>query len=489
MDNFYLEPQQQVKIYDSCDILIVGGGAAGHSAAVAAARAGAEDIVILERYGYFGGDATGDYVLMVPAMSWLDHSMVRGLQEEWFTRIEKNAPDCITGPALKDIGKRDAHLLDRWQGIHGCVNMDPKDRYIVRAPYFEPTALKLEMDAMVQELPQIRIIFHGWGTKPIMDGNEVKGVIFESKEGRQAIMAKIVIDATGDGDIFAQAGAPFETRPVSNDSEARRDNETALVWRMGGVDFQAYYRWRQAHPEAYRAFADEVNKMSGFRTMCFPAGKNDVVWWNNWLSGKSCIDLKDMRDTELSVRNSVRKVTEFCREMVPEAFRDAFIYDISPQLGCRCSRRLKGEYYYTMLDIAAYNEFDDVIAWHSTVASTVPIEIPYRTIVPQKIENLLAPGRHASADNVAITALQLIPQCIATGQAAGVASAIALKDGTTVRNVDIKKVQKILAYDQDVPLPRMDNTDQSIVEDLKACNYGRDTERNKAIRAKAGLDW
>ena len=242
MNKFYLEPQQQVKIYDSCDILIVGGGAAGHSAAVAAARAGAENIIILERYGYFGGDATGDYVLMVPAMSWLNHSMVRGLQEEWFTRIEKNAPDCITGPSLKDIGKRDAHLIDRWQGIHGCVSFDPKDRYIVRAPYFEPTALKLEMDAMIQEYPQIKIIFHGWGTKPIMDGNEIKGVIFESKAGRQAIMAKITIDATGDGDIFAQTGAPFETRPVSNDPEARRDNETALVWRMGGVDFHAYYR-------------------------------------------------------------------------------------------------------------------------------------------------------------------------------------------------------------------------------------------------------
>ena len=88
MSKTYLEPGREIPVYDECDILIVGGGSAGHSAAIAAARAGAKNIVIMERYGYMGGDVTGGYVLMVPKLSWYDKSFVRGLQEEWFTRLE-----------------------------------------------------------------------------------------------------------------------------------------------------------------------------------------------------------------------------------------------------------------------------------------------------------------------------------------------------------------------------------------------------------------
>jgi hypothetical protein len=119
----------------------------------------------------------------------------------------------------------------------------------------------------------------------------------------------------------------------------------------------------------------------------------------------------------------------------------------------------------------------------------VPIEIPYSCILPKKIDNLIAPGRHLSADSVAISALQLIPQCVGTGQAAGVAAAVAALDNTTAKTVDIKKVQTILCQEQDVPLPRQSNTDKSLVEELESVNYGRDTERAKKIRAAAGLNW
>ena len=143
----------------------------------------------------------------------------------------------------------------------------------------------------------------------------------------------------------------------------------------------------------------------------------------------------------------------------------------------------------TMKHMAANVAFDDVIAWSTTTGSSVPVEIPYGCIVPKEIDNLLAPGRHLSADPDAIGPLQLIPQCVQTGQAAGVAAAVAIKDGTTTANVDIKKVQYILSHEQDVPLPRQDNTNQAMVAEMEACNYGRDTQRNKDIRAKAGLDW
>ena len=97
-EKIYIEPSTSLKVYDECDILIVGGGSAGHSAAMAAARAGAKNIILMERYGYMGGDVTGGYVIMVPKLSWYDKSFVRGLQEEWFTRMD-SIPDAVLGPS------------------------------------------------------------------------------------------------------------------------------------------------------------------------------------------------------------------------------------------------------------------------------------------------------------------------------------------------------------------------------------------------------
>ena len=99
----YLEAASELPIYDECDVLVVGGGSAGHSAAVAAARAGCEKVILMERFGYFGGDVTGGYVLMIPALSWHSFNCVRGLQEEWFARLDKNAPDSYICPERDEV--------------------------------------------------------------------------------------------------------------------------------------------------------------------------------------------------------------------------------------------------------------------------------------------------------------------------------------------------------------------------------------------------
>jgi hypothetical protein len=344
------------------------------------------------------------------------------------------------------------------------------------------------MDAMVQEEKNIRVLLHSWGTKPIMDGDTIKGVIFESKEGRKCVMAKVVIDATGDGDIYSQAGAPCFDK---NDNDARAD-KTALVWRLGGVDYELFARWRRANPTAADSFKEELNKVAGYRTSFFPAGCNDVVWFNNWIPNMNCINIEDIKYTEFTVRNSIRAIIKFCKEAFPPAFRNAFLYDIAPQLGPRCSRRLDGEYVMTRLDTACARQFDDVVAWHSCLGMIndgVPIELPYRCILPKKIENLLCPGRHLSADEKAIDMLNLIPQCVGLGQAAGVAAAVCVQDKTTTHNVDIKRVQKILCYEQDVPLPRQENTDPELVRALEDFKYGTEMPIAKKVRAEAGLDW
>ena len=181
-------------------------------------------------------------------------------------------------------------------------------------------------------------------------------------------------------------------------------------------------------------------------------------------------------------------VLAYLKEAVPVAFRHAYLYDIAPQLGYRCSYRLKGEYVMTANDFAFAKQHDDVIAWHSTICQLNdcgPVEIPYRAILPQKIDGLLCPGRHLSADNVAIDWLNLIPQCVGTGQAAGVAAAVAVANGTTVRDVDIRRVQDILAGEQDVPLPRNEHTDPSYTEMCEEHEYGLYTDLAKeAARAR-----
>jgi len=482
MNKTYMEPGREIPVYDECDILVVGGGCAGHSAAIAAARAGAKNIVIMERYGYMGGDVTGGYVLMVPKLSWYDKSFVRGLQEEWFTRLEK-IPGAVLGPSLEQIGCTDPVLLDIWASIHGCVS-ESEPKRLVRAVYYEPNQLKIEMDKMLLEHKDaIRVQYHSMGVRPIMDGDAIRGVVFESKEGRKALFAKVVIDATGDGDIFYQTGTDYMELADSR----TRSNTTALVWRIGGVDWHQYYEWQKNNPKLRGAMAARLAEIAGFRNMPLPGSQHDWAWMNNWHANRDCSKIADQTATEINTRDTIRDVLAYLKEACPVAFRNAYLLDIAPQLGCRCSRRLQGEYIMTTDDFAFAKKHDDVIAWHSTICminDCAPVEIPYRAILPKRIDNLLCPGRHISADDVAIDWLTLIPQCIGTGQAAGVAAAVAVADDTTVRNVDIRRVQDILV-EQDVPLPRHPGVDPSYTQCCEEHEYGLYTELARKAREEA----
>ena len=473
MSERYLESANDLPVYDSCDILIVGAGSAGHSAAVGAARANPNArIILMERYGYFGGDVTGGYVLWVPPLNWRQHSVVKGIQEEWFSRLNKSAPHAVIGPPLKEIGKDTTILVDRWSLIPSCTVKSGDKRIVARSLYYDPQELKLEMDQMVEEEKNIHVLIHCWGTKPIMDGDKIKGVIFESKAGRQAVFAKIVIDATGDGDIYAQTGAPYFGKGSGAAGDLQRDDITALVWRVCGADYDAYARWAKANPEASASFSKELSKRAGYRTAFFPAGPNDIVWFNNWINGMSCIDLEDIRKTEFQVRDSIRSLLQFCKDYLPFAFRDAYLMDIAPQLGVRCSRRLDGELVMTAEEYNCATHYDDVIGW-GIAGTPAPAEIPYRCLLPKKVDNRICPGRHLSANVSTIGQLSMIPQCIETGQAAGVAAAVAVQDGNTAKTVNIRKVQSILCHEQNVMLPRQDNTDPAFAEELEAFIQGQ----------------
>ncbi|MBR3004731.1 MAG: FAD-dependent oxidoreductase [Lachnospiraceae bacterium] len=484
----YHEAARDIPVYAECDILVVGAGAAGQAAALAAARAGAKNIILLERYGYMGGDATGGYVVMLPNLSWRNKSFVRGIQEEWFTRSAKEFPGSVLAPSLDEIGSTDPALLHRWRAIHDCVSRGTfggcKESMLVRAPYFDPQYMRIVFDEMIhEERDRIQLLYHSWGVTPIVENKVIKGVIFESKEGRKAILAKQVIDATGDGDIYCQSGAEFQTLADA----VCRSSTTSLVYRIGGINWDNYYEWQLAHPDVVPAFKEGLMKVAGFRILPLPTNDNTVCWMNNWHTNRDCSNVKDLTDTEVNTRLTIDKVIQYMREAVPVAFRNAYLYDIAPQAGVRCSRRLQGEYIMHTDDFAFAKKHDDVIAWHSTICQINdcgPVEIPLGAITAKGCENLLAPGRHLSADNIAIDWLNLIPQCTGTGQAAGVAAAVAVLDGTDIHHVNVKKVQDILAGEQDVPLPRNEHTDKSYTDLVEEFEYGLYTDAAKKAKAE-----
>lgn len=485
MSSIIMEGERQIPVYAQCDVLVVGGGCAGHSAAIAAARAGCKNVVLMERYGYMGGDVTGGYVIMVPRLSFFNKQYVRGIQEEWFTRME-HIPGAVYGPSQEEIGSEDAALVEAYKNYHDCFSTSAMlPQRLVRSVYFEPNQLKIEMDKMLLEHKHaIRVLCHSWGTRPIMDGNTVKGVFFESKEGRKAVLAKIVIDATGDGDIFRQTGCPY----FGLADKLTRCATTALVWRVGGIDWAAFCEWKKTNPKAAQAMRENFSAICGFRAAPLPGPTNDVCWINNWHADRDCATVKDCTETEMETRDVIREAIEYLRKVCPVGFRNAFLYDIAPQLGTRCSYRLDGEYLITSNDFAFPREQEDVIAWHSTICfinDNCPVEIPYRSMLPKGVENLLCPGRHISADELAIDYVNLIPQCVGTGQAAGVAAAVAVAEGSTAHTVDIKKVQEILARDQDVPLPRSPYTDPSYMQNVVDHQYGLYTDLAKKAREQA----
>lgn len=488
MTRYYEEPAKKIEVYADCDILIVGSGSAGHSAAIAAARAGAKNIILMERYGYSGGDVTGGLVLMVPDLSWYDKSFVRGIQEEWFTRMDKQFPGSVMAPSIAEAGSTDPALIQRWKGIHDCVSRGTfggcKESMLVRAVYFDPQYLRIVLDEMVQEEnDKIKMLYHTWGTKPIVENDVIKGVIFESKTGRKAIMAKVVIDATGDGDLYSQTNAQFQTLADA----VCRSSTTAAVYRVGGIDWNKWQLYQQAYPEFAAAFRAGLIKTAGFRIAPLPTNDNSVCWMNNWHSERDCSNFEDATYTEIKTRLTADAVIKYMREACPFAFKDAYLYDFAPQLGTRCSRRLQGEHIMTTDDFAFAKQHDDVIAWHSTICQINdcgPVEIPLGAITAKGCENLLAPGRHLSADNIAIDWVNLIPQCTGTGQAAGVAAAVAVADGVNIHDVNVKKVQDILAGEQDVPLPRNSHTDKSYTELCEEFQYGLYTDAAKEAAAK-----
>jgi len=453
-----VEPERRVPVVEEVDVVVAGGGIAGVAAAVAAARNQANTLLI-ERNGFLGGVATAGLMASVGNRFFADGKLVvRGIALEMVERLVK-------------------------MGGTGAGWRSP---LVPKIP-FDPEIFKLVLLEMVEEAG-VKLYLHTVTADAIMSGNKLEGVIVDSKSGREAILGKVVVDTTGDADVAAKAGAPFNYQPPGSNS---------LEFRMGNVDLQKTYKYFKENPEGYPSDVDMPRSFEEFEKnwlengfFYYPHGGGrkpgsniallvdkavekgdyakkrgicsgldafgmDGLAWNKTIiinSNFSQIDDLNVREeskAEIEARKSCFYAAEFLRKYVP-GFENAFIIATAPDLGVRATRWIAGEHTLTEEETNRRAKFNDVVGVGSTGFPGTPFEIPYRCTVPQKVEGLLvASGKSASTERRGM--LRGMTTCILLGQAAGTAAALATNTGAPPRKLDIRKLQRTLIK-QDVYL-------------------------------------
>ena len=421
------EPGRQIPVVAETDVLVVGGGPAGQAAAVAAARAGAE-VMLLERFGYLGGLASGGMVLLLDDMCGEREVSVGGLALEIIDRLERIGA-CVT-PPKGDCFRNDAEVRDRWvrwgfEELYGKKRPKP----IIYSGAFDPEGWKQVSQEMVLEAGA-KLRFHSWFSRAIVEDGAVRGVVVETKSGRQAIRGRLVIDASGDGDVFASAGAPG----------VHGSYIMTLVHRLADVDTDAAIAFERADPAAAQQLDREVKQLLGgsWEMWWLLTPRPGVVWCNcPHIPGHDGLDPEHQTKIEIEARRRFMKVAEFVRAHYP-GFQRAYILDAAPQLGVRQTRLLEGEYVVTKEDILERRTFPDVVARGRDYYT------PYRSLVPKGIEGLLVAGRCYSATSEAQRISREIPPLMVMGEAAGTAAALSLESSVAPRKVDVSGLQKRL---------------------------------------------
>jgi hypothetical protein len=433
-----IEPEREVPVVDEVDVLVVGAGPAGLGAAIAAARHGAKTLLI-ERYGYVGGMATGGLVLLIDRMGNDDgEHNVKGIAQELIDRLE--AMNAVIYPPKDVWGSKDPQLVMKW-GRTGAVG--PQSGRVRYSPTVAPEYLKI-VGARLLDEAGAKTLFHSWACSTIVSDGVVRGVIFESKSGRLAVLAKVTVDCTGDGDVFAYAGAAFE----------RQDLPLGLVFRLGGVDTDKADAFAEQNPEELETLLRELAQsggtgggVGGLNRIYYNTVVDSVVWFNNSVPTEDALSIEELTHAEKERRETALITLEFFRNNVP-GFEEAFLFDTAPQLGTRGSRRLKGEHTLTKEEWMGGVEFPDVIATCSPRTRGEPLmDVPFGCLLPEKVENLLVAGRCISVDLMTHNSLRLIPPCLATGQAAGVAAALTVREEVTPREIDRSQLRALLVED------------------------------------------
>ena len=399
------EPERKIPVIDNVDLLVCGGGFAGVAAAISAAKNGVK-VMLLEKYGFLGGLVTAALVITTPPLN-------NGLNIEICRRLKE-----------KSVYAR-------------CENSGEE----IELNALDPEVVKYELFHMLQE-QGVDFLLHTYIAGSITEGNLIKGVIVENKAGRQAILAQIVVDATGDADVAAFSGAPFRLvkKPMT------------MMFNLVGVDVKRALEKLRTWGRIREVVKEAIEKgelsfdLGVFRNFGAPGVsleklvyEDELNVWSGNLLDMNGTNPKDLTRAEVITREHAMKLAIFLKSRV-SGFEKSRIEYTATQVGVRATRQILGEAVPSMEEVKKKKFVDTVVKPYANAE----MRLPYGSILPQRVENLLVAGRCISAEEEAMGQLRLIPVCSATGEAAGTAAALAIHNEISPRRIDVSILQKTL---------------------------------------------
>jgi len=445
-------PPRRALLAAETDVLVVGGGPAGIGAAVGAAQAGAR-VVLAERYGFLGGNATA--ALVMPLMSF--HTQRPAAHGKGATTLLPTDH----GPGESVIAGVLARLLERLVAAGGAIAPSLATGYVVP---FDPEWFKLVALDLLDEAG-VELLFHALASG-VIGGSTVEGVVFETKSGPLAVRAGVTVDCTGDADVAVQAGAPFEI--------GRADGlvqPMTLMFRMAEFQRAAFQAYVKTHPNQWRGVHglwDLVREATAAGELELP--REDILFFATPHEGEVSVnstrvtrvlgtDVWDLSYAEWASRRQMRQIAAFLRRYVP-GFERSYVMQSGINIGVRETRRILGEYQLDADDVLGARKFDDAIARGAypvdihnpsgagTVLKRLPpgeaYDIPLRSLLPRNTRRIVVAGRCLSGTHEAHSSYRVMPIVMATGQAAGVCAALAAGRGGGPCEVPVGEIQREL---------------------------------------------